>query len=69
MTVSRWPDIEAALSKEGMSVLDLKKKLKIQPNTLYRNLYKQQAAGKVVMEEIAAKPGFLRRKKIVWRLV
>ena len=76
MTASRWPDIEAALSKESLSVLDLKKKLKIQSNVICTNLRKQQAAGKVVREEVEPESGpgkrrwaFQRRKKVVWRLV
>ena len=73
---SNWPAILAALEKESMSIIELKKILKLDSGTICANLRKQQAAGKVVREEVGPESGpgkrrwaFQRRKKVVWRLV
>ena len=73
---TRWPAIEAALQKGPLSIIDLKKKLKMDHSTIEVNLQKKRAEGKVVREEIASERAsgkrrwaFQRRKKVVWRLV
>lgn len=73
---SNWPAIREALKKENLSIIELKKKLKLDSNTICVNLRKQRAAGVVVRETVGPENGpgkrrwaFQRRKKVVWRLV
>ena len=73
---SNWPAIRAALEKESLSIIELKKILKLDSGSICTHLRKQRAAGKVVREEVEPEKGpgkrrwaFQRRKKVVWRLV
>jgi len=73
---SNWPAIRRALEKGSLSIIELKKVLKLDSGSICTHLRKQRAAGNVVREEIepGSGPGkrrwnFQRRKKVVWRLV